>query len=132
MRISDWSADVGSSDLGAREATPALFSFCHIGARRPSLGREISDGRFRPAADLNPLCGEAMGRWQREALSEGLWREVAAPPPPAVPLPIAARQGGSAPDTFRPTPTATHTQAAPGMEAGGGDEKQKTARQEKR
>src|SRR3546814_6845451 len=39
-----------------------------------------------------------MGRWQREALTEGLWREAAAPPPsPAatVPLPIASRQGGS-------------------------------------
>src|SRR3546814_12354876 len=38
-----------------------------------------------------------MGRWQREALTEVLWREVAAPPPsPAatVPLPIASRQGG--------------------------------------
>src|SRR3546814_13086311 len=114
MRISDWSADVGSSDLGAREATPALFSFCHIGARRPSLGREISDGRFRPVADLNPLCGEAMGRWQREALSEGLWREVAAPPPPAVPLPIAARQGGSATATFRPKPISARYTSARG------------------
>src|SRR3546814_6561533 len=27
----------------------------------------------------NPPCGEAMGRWQREALTEGLWREAAAP-----------------------------------------------------
>src|SRR3546814_7477316 len=38
-----------------------------------------------------------MGRWQREALTEVRWREVAAPPPsPAatVPLPIASRQGG--------------------------------------
>src|SRR3546814_17234381 len=38
-----------------------------------------------------------MGRWQREALTEVLWREVAAPPPsPAatVPLPIASRPGG--------------------------------------
>src|SRR3546814_17617146 len=39
-----------------------------------------------------------MGRWQPVGLTEGLWREVAAPPPsPAatVPLPIASRQGGS-------------------------------------
>src|SRR3546814_19449774 len=46
----------------------------------------------------NPPCGETMGRWQREALTEGLWREAAAPPPsPAatVPPPIASRQGGS-------------------------------------
>src|SRR3546814_12839404 len=122
MRISDWSADVGSSDLGAREATPALFSFCQIGARRPSLGREISDGRFRPVADLNPLCGEAMGRWQREALTEGQWREVAAPPPPpaaAVPLPTPSRQGGSATATFRPTPISPRYNPPPGPQAGG-------------
>ncbi|WP_077148074.1 ankyrin repeat domain-containing protein [Sphingopyxis sp. KK2] len=40
-----------------------------------------------------------MGRWQREALTEGQGRDVAAPPPFAsrtVPLPIAARQGGLA------------------------------------
>src|SRR3546814_15407270 len=122
MRISDWSADVGSSDLGAREATPALFSFCHIGARRPSLGREISDGRFRPVADLNPLCGEAMGRWQREALTEGQWREVAAPPPPpaaAVPLPIAAGPGGPATAPFRPKPTSPRHNSTPGATEGG-------------
>ena len=50
-------------------------------------------------ADIaDPPCGEAMGRWQPAGLTEGLWREVAAPPPsPAatVPLPIASRQGGS-------------------------------------
>jgi len=25
-------------------------------------------------ANIDPPCGEAMGRWQREALTEGLWR----------------------------------------------------------
>src|SRR3546814_3975035 len=47
----------------------------------------------------DPPCRAAMGRWQREALTEGLWREVAAPPPlasRAVPLPTASPQGGSA------------------------------------
>src|SRR3546814_16200386 len=60
-----------------------------------------------------------MGRWQREALSEGLWREVAAPPPPAVPLPIAARQGGSATATFRPKPISARYTSARGETACG-------------
>ncbi len=28
---------------------------------------------------LDPPCGEAMGRWQREALTEGLWRHRRGP-----------------------------------------------------
>src|SRR3546814_11930304 len=63
-----------------------------------------------------------MGRWQREALTEGQWREVAAPPPPpaaAVPLPIAARQGGSATATFRPKPISARYNSARGETAGG-------------
>ena len=45
-----------------------------------------------------------MGRWQREALTEGLSRTVSAPPPPpaaAVPLPMASPQGGSSIDEIR-------------------------------
>ncbi len=42
-------------------------------------GAQRSDSDF---ASCDPPCRAAMGRWQREALTEGLWRDVGAPPPP--------------------------------------------------
>ena len=55
--------------------------------------RSISD-----SASYDPPGRAAMGRWQRGALTEGPWRNPCRPSPlasRAVPLPIAARQGGS-------------------------------------
>ncbi|OWQ97905.1 hypothetical protein CDQ91_09710 [Sphingopyxis witflariensis] len=60
-----------------------------------------------------------MGRWQPEGLTEGPWRTVAAPPPPpaaAVPLPIAARQGGSSCQLT--TPIQTFPLRHPGLDPG--------------
>jgi len=34
-----------------------------------------------PRGSWLPPCGEARGKWQRDALAEGRWRSVAAPPP---------------------------------------------------
>src|SRR3546814_1667600 len=54
-----------------------------------------ADGRYQ---SFDPPCGEAIGRWQRAALTEGPMARCRPPPPPptaVVPLPIASRQGGS-------------------------------------
>src|SRR3546814_18914059 len=65
---------------------------------------------------LNPPCGEAMGRWRPVGLTEGLWREVAAPPPLAFsersPSPLLRHRADR--QWQPPTPTSTdHTKAPP-------------------
>src|SRR3546814_4163168 len=93
MRISDWSSDVCSSDLSR--------------LRSMRTGRE--EGLFTTGCGHDdPPCREAMGRWQPVGLTEGLWREVAAPPSRptgAVPLPTASPQGGFGWQHSTPQPT---------------------------
>ena len=83
-RSSSWAND---SPQHPRAALPAAFKIDH-----------------RQKSSLWP---KAMGRWQREALTEGPWRNVAAPPPPpaaAVPLPMPTAQGGTRHETTTQNP----------------------------
>ncbi|BBB08373.1 inwardly-rectifying channel [Sphingopyxis sp. EG6] len=41
---------------------------------RAEWGIDDGSGSYRPIAAVDPPCRAAMGRWQREALTEGLWR----------------------------------------------------------
>src|SRR3546814_2222516 len=73
----------------------------------------IQGVRKRPEAAFDPPCA-AMGRWQPGGLTEGLWRDVAAPPPRptgAVPLPTASPQGGFGWPLPPPKPTTPPAQA---------------------
>src|SRR3546814_1383142 len=56
-------------------------SNCTKSASCSSPHGHVPDVEKRPEAVVDPPRGEAMGRWQPVGLTEGLWREVAAPPP---------------------------------------------------
>src|SRR3546814_4848495 len=47
-----------------------IITLCHV-APSQHVRRAVCDGTHRP---YYPPCGEAMGRWQPEGLTEGLWR----------------------------------------------------------
>src|SRR3546814_11078901 len=47
-----------------------IITLCHV-APSQHIRRAVCDGTHRP---YYPPCGEAMGRWQPEGLTEGLWR----------------------------------------------------------
>src|SRR3546814_16057660 len=70
-----------------------IITLCHV-APSQHIRRAVCDGTHRP---YYPPCGEAMGRWQPEGLTEGLWRYRRGPPPTpsrrAPPPPPPPREG---------------------------------------
>src|SRR3546814_4059721 len=77
-------------------ATTEIYTYFHTLSLHDALPIWIQGVRKRPEAAFDPPCA-AMGRWQPGGLTDGLWRDVAAPPPRttgAVPPPTASPQGG--------------------------------------
>src|SRR3990167_7923277 len=88
-----------------RQSRRKLGNFTRDFICRPALGIEQRTKLIQPDfvgqrffCSKYPPCRAAMGSWQREALTEGLWRyrRYALPPSAArtVPLPLASPQGG--------------------------------------
>src|SRR3546814_6522131 len=84
-----------------------IITLCHV-APSQHIRRAVCDGTHRP---YYPPCGEAMGRWQPEGLTEGLWRyRRGTPPTPrsrSPPPPLRRREGQPPPPppTSRPPPS---------------------------
>src|SRR3546814_7410269 len=85
-------AGVGTDRLRPLAALPLPFASSEVETpidlaphRRASRLRSMRTGREEGLFTTgcghdDPPCREAMGRWQPVGLTEGLWREVAAPP----------------------------------------------------
>src|SRR3546814_10155246 len=59
-------------------ATTEIYTYFHTLSLHDALPIWIQGVRKRPEAAFDPPCA-AMGRWQPGGLTEGLWRDVAAP-----------------------------------------------------
>src|SRR3546814_9525093 len=84
-----------------------IITLCHV-APSQHIRRAVCDGTHRP---YYPPCGEAMGRWQPEGLTEGLSRYRRGPPTPPSrrapppPPPHRQEQPPPAPPLSSPSPS---------------------------